>query len=188
MEGALIVVLVVALLRALRRLRTAVVVPQQSAYVVERLGRYHATLNAGFHLLVPVRRRHSVSPQPEGDGLRHRRAGLHHARQRAGGRRRRPVSEGAEPRARVVRHLRLPVRHHAARADDAAQRGRQDRSRSDLRGTHHDQHAGRRRAGQGVGGVGREGPALRDQEHHAAGTTFWPRWKSRCAPSARSAR
>jgi len=28
-------------------------VPQQNAIVVERLGRYHATLNAGFHLLVP---------------------------------------------------------------------------------------------------------------------------------------
>ena len=40
------------------------VVPQQSAYVIERLGRYHGTLNAGFHLLVPfvdvIRYRHSL--------------------------------------------------------------------------------------------------------------------------------
>jgi regulator of protease activity HflC (stomatin/prohibitin superfamily) len=39
-------------------------VPQQSAYVVERLGRYHATLNAGFHILVPfvdaIRYRHTL--------------------------------------------------------------------------------------------------------------------------------
>ena len=35
--------------------------------------------------------------------------------------------------------------------------------------------------------VGREGAALRDQEHHAAATTSWPRWRSRCAPSGRSA-
>jgi regulator of protease activity HflC (stomatin/prohibitin superfamily) len=64
MEGALIVFLVVALLVLLIVYRTAVVVPQQSAYVVERLGRYHATLNAGFHVLVPfvdvIRYRHSL--------------------------------------------------------------------------------------------------------------------------------
>ena len=64
MEGALIVALVVALLVLFIVFKTAVVVPQQSAYVVERLGRYHATLNAGFHILVPfvdvIRYRHSL--------------------------------------------------------------------------------------------------------------------------------
>jgi len=44
--------------------RTAVVVPQQGAYVVERLGRYHATMSAGFHVLLPfvdvIRYRHSL--------------------------------------------------------------------------------------------------------------------------------
>ena len=44
--------------------RTAIVVPQQSAFVVERLGRYSGTLDAGFHLLVPfvdvIRYRHSL--------------------------------------------------------------------------------------------------------------------------------
>lgn len=29
------------------------IVPQQSAYVVERLGKYHATLEAGLHILIP---------------------------------------------------------------------------------------------------------------------------------------
>jgi len=33
--------------------RTAVVVPQQSAYVVENLGKYSRTLQAGFHILIP---------------------------------------------------------------------------------------------------------------------------------------
>jgi regulator of protease activity HflC (stomatin/prohibitin superfamily) len=33
--------------------RTATVVPQQSAYVVESLGKYNRTLQAGFHVLVP---------------------------------------------------------------------------------------------------------------------------------------
>jgi regulator of protease activity HflC (stomatin/prohibitin superfamily) len=44
--------------------RTAIVVPQQSAFVVERLGRYAGTLDAGFHILVPfvdvIRYRHSL--------------------------------------------------------------------------------------------------------------------------------
>jgi regulator of protease activity HflC (stomatin/prohibitin superfamily) len=64
MEGALIVFVVAALLVLLVIYRTAIVVPQQSAYVVERLGRYHGTLNAGFHILVPfvdvIRYRHTL--------------------------------------------------------------------------------------------------------------------------------
>jgi regulator of protease activity HflC (stomatin/prohibitin superfamily) len=63
-EGSLIVFLVIAIFVLFLVYRTAVVVPQQSAYVVERLGRYHATLNAGFHLLFPffdvIRYRHSL--------------------------------------------------------------------------------------------------------------------------------
>ena len=33
--------------------KTAVVVPQQNAYVVERLGKFGKILNAGFHILIP---------------------------------------------------------------------------------------------------------------------------------------
>jgi len=47
--------------------KTALVVPQQSAFVIERLGRYHGTLNAGFHILVPfvdvIRYQHSLKEQ-----------------------------------------------------------------------------------------------------------------------------
>jgi regulator of protease activity HflC (stomatin/prohibitin superfamily) len=64
MTGGLIVVLVLAVLVSIIVAKTAVVVPQQSAYVVERLGKYSGTLNAGFHLLVPfldvVRYKHSL--------------------------------------------------------------------------------------------------------------------------------
>ena len=45
---AAIVLLVVTIL-----FKTAVIVPQQSAYVIERLGRYSRTLQAGFHILLP---------------------------------------------------------------------------------------------------------------------------------------
>ena len=58
------VVLVLALLVLYVIAKTAVVVPQQSAYVVERLGKYSDTLNAGFHILLPfldsIRYRHSL--------------------------------------------------------------------------------------------------------------------------------
>ena len=44
--------------------KTAVVVPQQSAFVVERLGRFAGVLQAGFHVLIPfvdvIRYRHSL--------------------------------------------------------------------------------------------------------------------------------
>ena len=33
--------------------KTAVVVDQQYEYVVERLGKYRTTLEAGFHILIP---------------------------------------------------------------------------------------------------------------------------------------
>ncbi len=63
MEG-LIVFVVVALVVLVVLAKTAIVVPQQSAYVVERLGRYSATLDAGFHILVPfidvVRYKHTL--------------------------------------------------------------------------------------------------------------------------------
>jgi regulator of protease activity HflC (stomatin/prohibitin superfamily) len=64
MSGALLTVLVLAMLVLIVISRTAVVVPQQSAYVVERLGKYNATLGAGFHILLPfidvIRYRHSL--------------------------------------------------------------------------------------------------------------------------------
>jgi regulator of protease activity HflC (stomatin/prohibitin superfamily) len=33
--------------------KTAVVVPQQSAFVVERLGKFSRVIKAGFHILIP---------------------------------------------------------------------------------------------------------------------------------------
>src|SRR5689334_20164745 len=64
MSGGLFVALVLAFLVVVVIAKTARVVPQQSAFVVERLGKYHTTLNAGFHILVPfldvVRYRHSL--------------------------------------------------------------------------------------------------------------------------------
>ncbi len=33
--------------------KTAKVIPQKEAYIIERLGKYQGTLNAGFHILIP---------------------------------------------------------------------------------------------------------------------------------------
>ncbi len=64
MTGIMIVGVALALFVLITLWKTAVVVPQQSAYVVERLGRYSQTLQAGFHLLAPffdvIRYRHSL--------------------------------------------------------------------------------------------------------------------------------
>jgi len=64
MSGELIVMSLLALLAFIILSKAAVVVPQQSAYVVERLGKYSSTLNAGLHILVPfidvIRYKHSL--------------------------------------------------------------------------------------------------------------------------------
>ena len=51
--GSMYVVFLIAILVLIVLAKTAVVVPQQSGYVVETLGRYNRTIQAGFHILVP---------------------------------------------------------------------------------------------------------------------------------------
>ena len=64
MSGALFVTGALALLVIIIIAKTATVVPQQNAYVIERLGKYSGTLNAGFHILIPfldvIRYKHST--------------------------------------------------------------------------------------------------------------------------------
>ena len=64
MDGGLSVTLVLAIIVAIVLFKTAVVVPQQSAYIVERLGKFSDTLDAGFHILLPfidrVQYKHSL--------------------------------------------------------------------------------------------------------------------------------
>ena len=45
--------IVIAVVVVIMIAKTATVVPQQSAYVIEHLGKYSRTLSAGFHILVP---------------------------------------------------------------------------------------------------------------------------------------
>ncbi len=50
---SLIVLLLLALFVIIVLVRTVRIVPQQTAIIVERLGRYSRTLEAGLHLLMP---------------------------------------------------------------------------------------------------------------------------------------
>jgi regulator of protease activity HflC (stomatin/prohibitin superfamily) len=63
----LVAVLGIVLLAIITLARTAIVVPQQSAYVIENLGKYSRTLHAGFHILIPfverVAYKHSLKEQ-----------------------------------------------------------------------------------------------------------------------------
>ena len=65
--SVLFAVLAVVVLVVFVIARTAVIVPQQSAYVIETLGKYSKTLRAGFHILVPFMERvaykHSLKEQ-----------------------------------------------------------------------------------------------------------------------------
>ena len=66
-EPVFITVFVVAVLAIVVIAKTATVVPQQSAYVVESLGKFSRTLRAGFHILIPfiekVAYRHSLKEE-----------------------------------------------------------------------------------------------------------------------------
>jgi regulator of protease activity HflC (stomatin/prohibitin superfamily) len=67
MDFLVIVLIVVALLVLIVIWKTAVVVPQQAAFIVERLGRFNGALEAGFHVLAPffdsITYRHTLKEQ-----------------------------------------------------------------------------------------------------------------------------
>ncbi|MFZ0800960.1 MAG: stomatin-like protein [Terriglobales bacterium] len=68
MTGALIVFVILAFAVLVVLFKSVVVVPQQSAYVVERLGNFHSVLSPGFHILMPfvdvIRYKHSLKETP----------------------------------------------------------------------------------------------------------------------------
>jgi len=66
-ESVFLTVLVISGLAIFIIAKTAIVVPQQSAFIVESLGKFSKTLQAGFHILVPfierVAYRHSLKEE-----------------------------------------------------------------------------------------------------------------------------
>ena len=65
--GSLVFFAIIALIVLVAIIKTAVIVPQNTAYIVERLGRYNSTLEAGFHILIPffdkIAYRHTLKEQ-----------------------------------------------------------------------------------------------------------------------------
>ncbi|MBF0315814.1 MAG: SPFH/Band 7/PHB domain protein [Oligoflexia bacterium] len=53
MDFGLLVVAGMAIFIVVVIFKTAKIVPQRAIYIVERLGKYHASLDAGFHILIP---------------------------------------------------------------------------------------------------------------------------------------
>ncbi|MHC1739241.1 MAG: SPFH domain-containing protein [Ignavibacteriaceae bacterium] len=64
MEGNVIILVGLIIFAIIILVKTMIVVPQQSAFVVERLGKYHSTLKAGLHILMPfidkIRYKHTL--------------------------------------------------------------------------------------------------------------------------------
>ena len=67
LDGPILFFALVAIVVLVAIAKTAVIVPQKTAYIVERLGRYRTTLDAGFHILVPfidtIAYRHTLKEQ-----------------------------------------------------------------------------------------------------------------------------
>ena len=163
------IALVIAVIAAIFIVRTFKIVPQQHAWVVERLGKYDRTLTPGLKFVVPfierVAYKHSLKEVP----LDVPSQVCITKRQHPAAGRRHHLFPGHRPDARELRLEQLRLRDHAARADAAALGDRQDGARQDLRGARHDQRLGGQRARRGGAELGREGAALRDQGPDAAG-------------------
>ncbi len=67
LEGGLVVVVLLAFVVLILFSKAVRIVPQQNAYIVERLGKFTVVLDAGFHILVPfidaVRYKHTLKEQ-----------------------------------------------------------------------------------------------------------------------------
>ena len=67
MNSSTVLVIGLLILVLILFLSTIKIVPQRSAYIVERLGKYRSTLLAGFNILIPffdkVRYKHTLKEQ-----------------------------------------------------------------------------------------------------------------------------
>lgn len=66
-SGGFIFAVVISVVVLIAILKTAVIVPNKTVYIIERLGRYNCTLEAGFHILLPffdkIAYRHTLKEQ-----------------------------------------------------------------------------------------------------------------------------
>ena len=118
--GFLITTGVLAIVVLVVLLKTAVVVPQQNAYVIENLGKFSRTLSPGFNILVPfmerVAYRHSLKESAQdieeqvcitSDNVQVGVDGVLYL-------------QVVDPARASLRHWQLPLRHLPARPNHAA--------------------------------------------------------------------
>ena len=184
----LILVVAVVIVVLFVVMRTTIVVPQQSAFVIEYLGKYSRTLQAGFHILIPfvenVAYRHSLKE-----------IAIDIAEQIC------ITRDNVQVGVDAVLYMQVLDPHLAsygitnygfaisqlAQTTLRSEIGKIELDRTfEARGTINTNVVSE--LDKASARLGRQGAALRDQEHHAAARTCCRRWKSRCAPSARSAR
>jgi len=53
MSIATVIAIAIVVLVIITIFKTARIVPQKTAFIIERLGKYATTLDAGFHILIP---------------------------------------------------------------------------------------------------------------------------------------
>jgi regulator of protease activity HflC (stomatin/prohibitin superfamily) len=114
--------------------KTAQIVPQRSAYIVERLGRYSRTLDAGFHILIPFIDRVAYRQTLKEEALdvpKQQCITKDNISVSVDGVLYLQVHRSA---CRQLRHLRLPLRLDEPGADHPALDHRPDRAGQDLRG------------------------------------------------------
>ena len=146
-------------------------VPQQHAWVVERLGRFYAVLQPGLNFVIPFVDRVAYRARPARNSARcARRRSASRATTRSCRSTASSTSRSPIPKLASLRLVELRARDHATRADHAAQHHRPHgtrtrRSRSASRSTCRSSAALDQAAAQ----LGREGAALRDQGPDAAG-------------------
>jgi len=54
LNPSLLVLIGLAIFILIVLVKTIRIVPQKQAFIIERLGKYQSTLEAGFHILLPV--------------------------------------------------------------------------------------------------------------------------------------
>ena len=97
------VALVIAVIAAIFIFQTFKIVPQQHAWVVERLGKYDRTLTPGLKLRRALHRARRLQALAQGSAARRAEPGLHHARQHPAAGRRHHLLPGHRPDARELR-------------------------------------------------------------------------------------
>src|SRR4030065_786144 len=53
MTSTLVALIAIAVLVLVVLIKGALIVPQKSSVIIERLGKFHRSLDAGFHILIP---------------------------------------------------------------------------------------------------------------------------------------